>query len=57
MDEERIKKLRQDPDFKALVRALKGQSEERIERFIESCNEDETTEGTTDEQAPNKIPD
>ena len=57
MDEERIKKLRQDPDFKALVRALKGQSEERIEHFLESSEEADTSEGTTDEQTSSETPD
>ncbi len=57
MDEERIKKLRQDPDFRALVRALKDQPEEQIERFLESCNEDDSDEGITDEQATTKVSD
>ena len=57
MNEERIKKLRQDPDFKALVRALKSQTPDQVDRFLESCPEDEMIEGTADEQASNKTSD
>jgi hypothetical protein len=33
--EERIKALRSDPDFRALVECLKEQSTEQVESFVE----------------------
>ncbi len=57
MDEERIRRLREDPDFKSLVQALEAQAKDRVDQFFDDCVEDEPIEGTTDEQAPDKISD
>ena len=54
MDEERIRRLREDPDFRSLVQALETQAEDRVDQFFDDCIEDEPIEGTADEQTPDK---
>lgn len=47
--EERIKALRADPDFRALVECLKEQTGEQVDSFVEyaECS-DQPEEGVTD---------
>lgn len=48
--EDRIQKLRQDPDFRALVRLLDEQKPEQVESFVNRCD---TEDGEEDhEQDP-----
>jgi len=47
--DDRIKKLRDDPDFKALVKLLREQDPERVESFIEHMEEPESLKQGKDE--------
>ena len=47
--DDRIEKLRNDPDFKALVKLLREQDPERVELLVEQMEEPESSEeGTID---------
>jgi hypothetical protein len=39
--DERVEALRQDPDFRALVSALKAQTPEQVELFYSRCEHSE----------------
>ena len=45
ISQERIELLRKDPDFRALVRCLRQQSEESVQSFLEFF-------GTSDHEGP-----
>lgn len=48
--EERIERLRQDPDFRALVEILKEQTDEQRERFSERYDDSPRNEDNDEEQ-------
>jgi hypothetical protein len=52
---DRIQTLRQDPDFRALVKCLKSQEEDRIDAFLEYHDESTTPGG--DEHGREDTPD
>jgi hypothetical protein len=47
---ERMNELRREPDYRALVRLLKQQAEEQLDRFSERYEREEHNESETDEQ-------
>jgi len=51
--DERIELLRQDPDFKALVKALESQNQEQVEAFYSHYEHDEDKGVEDDAQLPN----
>jgi hypothetical protein len=50
MTEDRIKKLREDPDFRELVKLLKDHEQDRLDAFSEhyECNDDNEASADSD---------